>query len=140
MHSEAHALLYGTNPLNRQKLDSKKLLGISRSSLSLPPRLFPALALPFRPWAPRRGSPVAPTWLGAGSRDWKALLSFQARLPGEGLESSRSLGSRVVSWSVAGVVGRERAENHCFTASERAQLRRQKPARPGTLSQRPALA
>uniref|UniRef100_G3VPG9 Histone deacetylase n=1 Tax=Sarcophilus harrisii TaxID=9305 RepID=G3VPG9_SARHA len=28
VHSEAHALLYGTNPLNRQKLDSKKLLGI----------------------------------------------------------------------------------------------------------------
>ncbi|XP_047702397.1 histone deacetylase 4 isoform X4 [Prionailurus viverrinus] len=27
VHSEAHALLYGTNPLNRQKLDSKKLLG-----------------------------------------------------------------------------------------------------------------
>uniref|UniRef100_A0A4X1T2Q0 Histone deacetylase n=1 Tax=Sus scrofa TaxID=9823 RepID=A0A4X1T2Q0_PIG len=37
VHSEAHALLYGTNPLNRQKLDSKKLLGISRSSLSLLP-------------------------------------------------------------------------------------------------------
>ncbi|KFO74183.1 Histone deacetylase 4, partial [Cuculus canorus] len=28
VHSEAHTLLYGTNPLNRQKLDSKKLLGI----------------------------------------------------------------------------------------------------------------
>ncbi|XP_030660179.1 histone deacetylase 4 isoform X4 [Nomascus leucogenys] len=27
VHSEAHTLLYGTNPLNRQKLDSKKLLG-----------------------------------------------------------------------------------------------------------------
>ncbi|XP_037017416.2 histone deacetylase 4 isoform X6 [Artibeus jamaicensis] len=27
VHSEAHALLYGTNPLNRQKLDSKKRLG-----------------------------------------------------------------------------------------------------------------
>ncbi|XP_032880417.1 histone deacetylase 4 isoform X3 [Amblyraja radiata] len=27
VHSEQHALLYGTNPLNRQKLDSKKLLG-----------------------------------------------------------------------------------------------------------------
>lgn len=27
VHSETHALLYGTNPLNRQKLDSKKLLG-----------------------------------------------------------------------------------------------------------------
>uniref|UniRef100_A0A8D2NRW7 Histone deacetylase n=1 Tax=Zosterops lateralis melanops TaxID=1220523 RepID=A0A8D2NRW7_ZOSLA len=26
VHSEAHTLLYGTNPLNRQKLDSKKLL------------------------------------------------------------------------------------------------------------------
>lgn len=42
MHSEAHALLYGTNPLNRQKLDSKKLLGISRPSLPL----LPALAGP----------------------------------------------------------------------------------------------
>lgn len=48
MHSETHALLYGTNPLNRQKLDSKKLLGISRPSLPLPrgcsqpgPRLRP---------------------------------------------------------------------------------------------------
>lgn len=39
VHSEAHALLYGTNPLNRQKLDSKKLLGISRPSLPLPPAL-----------------------------------------------------------------------------------------------------
>lgn len=27
MHSEHHTLLYGTSPLNRQKLDSKKLLG-----------------------------------------------------------------------------------------------------------------
>ncbi|XP_069927569.1 histone deacetylase 4 isoform X4 [Oryctolagus cuniculus] len=27
VHSESHTLLYGTNPLNRQKLDSKKLLG-----------------------------------------------------------------------------------------------------------------
>uniref|UniRef100_H3AFL1 Histone deacetylase n=1 Tax=Latimeria chalumnae TaxID=7897 RepID=H3AFL1_LATCH len=27
VHSEAHTLLYGTNPLNRQKLDSKKLMG-----------------------------------------------------------------------------------------------------------------
>uniref|UniRef100_A0A6Q2YN16 Histone deacetylase n=1 Tax=Esox lucius TaxID=8010 RepID=A0A6Q2YN16_ESOLU len=27
VHSEYHALLYGTSPLNRQKLDSKKLLG-----------------------------------------------------------------------------------------------------------------
>ncbi|XP_006866852.1 PREDICTED: histone deacetylase 4 [Chrysochloris asiatica] len=27
VHSEAHTLLYGTNPLNRQKLDSKRLLG-----------------------------------------------------------------------------------------------------------------
>lgn len=27
MHSEYHTLLYGTSPLNRQKLDSKKLLG-----------------------------------------------------------------------------------------------------------------
>ncbi|KAM4884546.1 histone deacetylase 5 isoform 6-T6 [Sylvia borin] len=27
VHSEHHALLYGTSPLNRQKLDSKKLLG-----------------------------------------------------------------------------------------------------------------
>lgn len=44
VHSEAHTLLYGTNPLNRQKLDSKKLLGISRPSLPLPPEVvFPAL-------------------------------------------------------------------------------------------------
>lgn len=48
VHSETHALLYGTNPLNRQKLDSKKLLGIPRPSLPLPrgcswpgPRLRP---------------------------------------------------------------------------------------------------
>lgn len=36
MHSEAHTLLYGTNPLNRQKLDSKKLLGTPWPSLPLP--------------------------------------------------------------------------------------------------------
>lgn len=30
VHSEAHALLYGTNPLNRQKLDSKNLLDTPR--------------------------------------------------------------------------------------------------------------
>lgn len=29
VHSEYHTLLYGTSPLNRQKLDSKKLLGES---------------------------------------------------------------------------------------------------------------
>lgn len=71
MHSETHALLYGTNPLNRQKLDSKKLLGISRPSLPLPrgcsqpgPRLRPchpalgALA----------GGQVSPTGLCVGSR------------------------------------------------------------------------
>uniref|UniRef100_A0A8C9SU10 Histone deacetylase n=1 Tax=Scleropages formosus TaxID=113540 RepID=A0A8C9SU10_SCLFO len=28
VHSEYHTLLYGTSPLNRQKLDSKKLLGV----------------------------------------------------------------------------------------------------------------
>ncbi|XP_034282097.1 histone deacetylase 4 isoform X7 [Pantherophis guttatus] len=27
VHSEAHTLIYGTNPLNRQKLDTRKLLG-----------------------------------------------------------------------------------------------------------------
>ena len=32
VHSEAHTLLYGTNPLNRQKLDSKKRLGTRRPS------------------------------------------------------------------------------------------------------------
>uniref|UniRef100_G1TAP3 histone deacetylase n=1 Tax=Oryctolagus cuniculus TaxID=9986 RepID=G1TAP3_RABIT len=36
VHSESHTLLYGTNPLNRQKLDSKKLLGIC--SAPFPPR------------------------------------------------------------------------------------------------------
>uniref|UniRef100_A0A452HVT6 Histone deacetylase n=1 Tax=Gopherus agassizii TaxID=38772 RepID=A0A452HVT6_9SAUR len=36
VHSEAHTLLYGTNPLNRQKLDSKKLLGTARGHASLP--------------------------------------------------------------------------------------------------------
>lgn len=30
MHSEHHTLLYGTSPLNRQKLDGKKLLGRCR--------------------------------------------------------------------------------------------------------------
>ncbi|XP_051791434.1 histone deacetylase 9 isoform X2 [Erpetoichthys calabaricus] len=33
VHSEHHSLLYGTNPLNRQKLDTKKLLGISPQKL-----------------------------------------------------------------------------------------------------------
>uniref|UniRef100_A0A674IEG1 Histone deacetylase n=1 Tax=Terrapene triunguis TaxID=2587831 RepID=A0A674IEG1_9SAUR len=36
VHSEAHTLLYGTNPLNRQKLDSKKLLGTEGGHASLP--------------------------------------------------------------------------------------------------------
>lgn len=36
VHSEAHTLLYGTNPLNRQKLDSKKLLGTRDLLTSLP--------------------------------------------------------------------------------------------------------
>lgn len=50
VHSEAHTLLYGTNPLNRQKLDSKKLLGISGPSfppilgLKSPEVVFPALS------------------------------------------------------------------------------------------------
>lgn len=44
MHSEAHTLLYGTNPLNRQKLDSKKLLGIPRPSYLTPGLCFQACA------------------------------------------------------------------------------------------------
>lgn len=64
VHSEAHTLLYGTNPLNRQKLDSKKLLGISRPSLPLPPEaVFPALRSLGPPLAPAaaawRGRPCA---------------------------------------------------------------------------------
>lgn len=57
MHSETHALLYGTNPLNRQKLDSKKLLGISSPSLPLPPKVvFPAPCPPVPSAAPSGGS------------------------------------------------------------------------------------
>ncbi|XP_064380603.1 histone deacetylase 5 isoform X2 [Dromaius novaehollandiae] len=38
VHSEHHALLYGTSPLNRQKLDSKKLLGpISQKTYAVLP-------------------------------------------------------------------------------------------------------
>uniref|UniRef100_A0A8C0GGQ8 Histone deacetylase n=1 Tax=Chelonoidis abingdonii TaxID=106734 RepID=A0A8C0GGQ8_CHEAB len=35
VHSEHHTLLYGTSPLNRQKLDSKKLLGRQSQSLGV---------------------------------------------------------------------------------------------------------
>lgn len=34
VHSEYHTLLYGTSPLNRQKLDSKKLLGELQAMVS----------------------------------------------------------------------------------------------------------
>uniref|UniRef100_A0A3B3QBI4 Histone deacetylase n=1 Tax=Paramormyrops kingsleyae TaxID=1676925 RepID=A0A3B3QBI4_9TELE len=37
VHSEHHALLYGTSPLNRQKLDSKKLLPISQKMYAVLP-------------------------------------------------------------------------------------------------------
>jgi len=30
VHTERHVLLYGTNPLNRLKLDSRKLAGMKR--------------------------------------------------------------------------------------------------------------
>lgn len=54
VHSEAHTLLYGTNPLNRQKLDSKKLLG-TRDLPYIPTRLdlLQVMFLPFGPcsWA-----------------------------------------------------------------------------------------
>lgn len=57
MHSETHALLYGTNPLNRQKLDSKKLLGTSSPSLPLPPKVvFPAACPPVPSVTPGGGS------------------------------------------------------------------------------------
>uniref|UniRef100_A0AAY4DYY1 Histone deacetylase n=1 Tax=Denticeps clupeoides TaxID=299321 RepID=A0AAY4DYY1_9TELE len=36
VHSEYHTLLYGTSPLNRQKLDSKKLLGFQKMYAVLP--------------------------------------------------------------------------------------------------------
>uniref|UniRef100_A0A674JL49 Histone deacetylase n=1 Tax=Terrapene triunguis TaxID=2587831 RepID=A0A674JL49_9SAUR len=36
VHSEHHTLLYGTSPLNRQKLDSKKLLGSQKMYAVLP--------------------------------------------------------------------------------------------------------
>lgn len=51
VHSEAHALLYGTNPLNRQKLDSKNLLGTPRLPLSA--RGVPGPASLPRPLRPR---------------------------------------------------------------------------------------
>lgn len=86
MHSEAHALLYGTNPLNRQKLDSKKLLGISRSSLSLPPRLC------FQPWPCRFA--LGPL---AGAAQWRPPGSAQAAGTGRPFSASRP-GSQVRGW------------------------------------------
>lgn len=50
VHSEAHTLLYGTNPLNRQKLDSKKLLG-TRDLPYIPTRLD-LLQVMFPPLGP----------------------------------------------------------------------------------------
>uniref|UniRef100_A0A2K5MHA1 Histone deacetylase n=1 Tax=Cercocebus atys TaxID=9531 RepID=A0A2K5MHA1_CERAT len=54
VHSEAHTLLYGTNPLNRQKLDSKKLLGISGPSF--PPILVDSDTI-WKRGALRQGRP-----------------------------------------------------------------------------------
>lgn len=56
VHSEAHTLLYGTNPLNRQKLDSKKLLGIPRPSYLTARAVLPGLrSLELAPRAPGAG-------------------------------------------------------------------------------------
>ncbi|KAK1784775.1 hypothetical protein P4O66_003446 [Electrophorus voltai] len=44
VHSEYHTLLYGTSPLNRQKLDSKKLLGLLSAIIS-PSALTPSALL-----------------------------------------------------------------------------------------------
>lgn len=91
VHSEAHALLYGTNPLNRQKLDSKKLLGISRPSLPLLPRLFPALPSPEAPpshlHAPScTGECRPPGSVRAAGAGLTLLRGARARLSGEGPE------------------------------------------------------
>lgn len=90
MHSEAHALLYGTNPLNRQKLDSKKLLGISRPSFPLPPRLLAALPSPEAPphlHAPRcTGACRPPGSVRAAGAGMTLLCGARARLSGEGPE------------------------------------------------------
>ncbi|KAM9691156.1 histone deacetylase 4 isoform 2-T3 [Dama dama] len=56
VHSETHALLYGTNPLNRQKLDSKKLLARAEGQeLRAPRKVLTARRPDFweLPWKPR---------------------------------------------------------------------------------------
>ncbi|TKC41491.1 hypothetical protein EI555_016118 [Monodon monoceros] len=84
VHSEAHALLYGTNPLNRQKLDSKKLLGISRPSFPLLPRLLAALPSPEAPphlHAPRcTGACCPPGSVRAAGAGMTLLRGARARL------------------------------------------------------------
>lgn len=94
VHSEAHTLLYGTNPLNRQKLDSKKLLGIPRSSYLYRPRLCPglrALEAALRGVLPRPlRQRVSPTRPCPGGQGRKALLCRACALfQGEGLEGKR---------------------------------------------------
>lgn len=70
VHSEAHTLLYGTNPLNRQKLDSKKLLG-TRDLPYIPTRLD-LLQVMFSPLGPCSGATV---WLTrTGRLDLKSIL------------------------------------------------------------------
>ncbi|KAG8508261.1 Histone deacetylase 4, partial [Galemys pyrenaicus] len=81
VHSEAHALLYGTNPLNRQKLDSKRLLGIA-GLLRLAPALLPHEAALGR----AAGGLLLP---GPGCAAAGSLTSVFVRLPcgGVGVDS-----------------------------------------------------
>lgn len=77
VHSEAHTLLYGTNPLNRQKLDSQKRLGT--------PGLCPPAHVVSRP-AGTRGCGQAGTAVhqapGTGRRGTLTLAVSGALAPG----------------------------------------------------------
>lgn len=93
MHSEAHTLLYGTNPLNRQKLDSKKLLGtrdlltplpglISCTDVSSqwPLWLTPATAMLQRSLEPQSALEAVQECLRAGAPSLCSICSSFLRL------------------------------------------------------------
>lgn len=103
VHSEAHTLLYGTNPLNRQKLDSQKRLGT--------PGLCPPAHVLSRP-AGARGCGQAGTAVhqapgtGRGGRSpslssgrWRpACVLVSSGLAGPEAEEVRHSSSRPAAW------------------------------------------
>lgn len=86
VHTERHVFLYGTNPLNRLKLDNGKLAGEAaappcpRPSLAAhPPRFWEHP----RPWGPRQAAPLeAALVVAAQPRQPSLLAALVPPLPG----------------------------------------------------------